>query len=606
MQYLLRSGSVAVLRRAGARSLAIGAASVKRDVARLKIAEIDSQSAQVAPQLIDAFNREHDYLRISLTEKCNLRCFYCMPEDGVELSPPQQLLTDDEVVHLAELFVRAGVRKLRLTGGEPTVRRNIVELVGRLSGLRDLGLQSIGMTSNGLALHRKLPDLVENGLTHLNLSLDTLDQFKFELITRRRGHDAVVKSLDTALSLPGLQSVKLNVVVVKGLNDSEVFDFVEMTKERPLSVRFIEFMPFTGNKWDKAKMVPSGDLLHRIASRYPNVRKAEDSLNDTARSYEIPGHRGSIAFISSMSDHFCGTCNRLRITADGNIKVCLFGPNEVSLRDALRSGATEEELMGLIGMAVGRKKARHAGPIFSPSPRRLCPPSRLLIPTFPLWTLTSSPKHRHSTAEHSTFMHTSAVEAAERSEGPKLSHVDASGRPAMVDVTDKPVTSRTAIAQGRIYLNQIAFDLVTDPGSVTGPASELSPVTTDRVAKALSKGPVLLTAELAGIQAAKRTSSLIPLCHPLPLTHVSITLSPEQDDDSRSGSRWIQCVAKVRCDGKTGVEMEALTAVSVSLLTVWDMLKAVAGAEMEIGDVRVVHKQGGKSGDFLTPGEPSA
>jgi len=264
-------------------------------------------------------------------------------------------------VRLAELFVRNGVTKIRLTGGEPSIRKNIVELVGKLSHLRHLGLKSIGMTSNGLAMHRKLPDLVDNGLTHLNLSLDTLDEFKFELITRRRGHDLVLKSLNTALRLPGLQSVKLNVVIVKGLNDSEVLDFVEMTKDRPISIRFIEFMPFTGNKWDKAKMVPSGDLLQRIASQYPSVRKAADEFNETARSYTIPGHRGSIAFISSMSDHFCSTCNRLRITADGNIKVCLFGPNELSLRDALRSGATDEELMGLVGKAVGRKKEKHAG-----------------------------------------------------------------------------------------------------------------------------------------------------------------------------------------------------------------------------------------------------
>jgi len=358
---LVRPGRLSLLGQAGGRTYAAIAAVAKRNLARVNIAEKDSQTPSVAPQLIDAFSRKHDYLRISLTEKCNLRCFYCMPEDGIELSPRQQLLTDDEIVRLAELFVRNGVTKIRLTGGEPTIRQNIVELVGKLSRLRHLGLHSIGMTSNGLALHRKLPDLVKNGLSHLNLSLDTLDEFKFELITRRRGHELVVKSLDTALQLPELQSVKINVVIVKGLNDTEVLDFVEMTKDRPVSIRFIEFMPFTGNKWDKAKMIPSEELLHRIASHYPTVRKAADELNDTARSYTIPGHLGSIAFISSMSDHFCGTCNRLRITADGNIKVCLFGPNEVSLRDALRSGATDEALMDLVGMAVGRKKEKHAG-----------------------------------------------------------------------------------------------------------------------------------------------------------------------------------------------------------------------------------------------------
>ncbi|KZO96415.1 molybdenum cofactor biosynthesis prote [Calocera viscosa TUFC12733] len=583
-----------MLRRAGARTYAAVAAGAKRDLAKL----------------IDAFNRKHDYLRISLTEKCNLRCFYCMPEEGVDLSPRHQLLTDDEIVRLAELFVRNGVTKIRLTGGEPTIRKNIVELVGRLSYLRHLGLQSIGMTSNGLALHRKLPDLVDNGLTHLNLSLDTLDEFKFELITRRRGHDVVLKSLDTALSLAGLQAVKLNVVIVKGLNDSEVLDFVDMTKDRPISIRFIEFMPFTGNKWDKAKMVPSGDLLQRIASHYPDLRKAADELNDTARSYVIPGHLGSIAFISSMSDHFCGTCNRLRITADGNIKVCLFGPNELSLRDVLRSGATDGELMDLVGMAVGRKKEKHAGmenidvvnnrpmiliggTIFSPPPTRLYNRGRLLISTFPVWAFASTSATRTPTAQHSAYVHTSAARTAERADkAPKLTHIDGSGRPVMVDVSSKNITSRSAIATGRIILNKLAYDLITDPTSAQIAAAAKSDSTAARLSKAISKGPVLLTAELAGIQAAKQTSSLIPLCHPLPLTHVRVTLTPDESD------RSVRCEAEVRCDGKTGVEMEALTACTVSLLTVWDMVKAVAGREMEIGAVTVVSKRGGKSGDW--------
>lgn len=212
------------------------------------------------------------------------------------------------------------------------------------------------MTSNGLALHRHLPQLVKNGLTHLNLrsalrslllpinlqrsnsSLDTLDPFKFELITRRRGHDAVLKALNVALA-SSLASVKINVVVIKDLNDSEVLDFVEMTKNENISVRFIEFMPFTGsyffysamikmltlilagNKWDKKKMVPSSELLQRIRARHPNVERAPDELNDTARSWSIPGYKGHFGFISSMSDHFCSSCNRLRLTADGQIKV---------------------------------------------------------------------------------------------------------------------------------------------------------------------------------------------------------------------------------------------------------------------------------------------
>ncbi|KAG6879563.1 hypothetical protein C0992_001390 [Termitomyces sp. T32_za158] len=282
--------------------------------AKAKIAQIDAISP-FSPSLVDSYGRKHDYLRISLTERCNLRCFYCMPSEGVELSPDGNILTNDEVIRLATLFVRSGVTKIRLTGGEPTVRKGIEELIGRLNELRSLGLKSIAMTSNGLVLRRRLPKLIENGLTHLNLrslhfpsiitrakhlySLDTLDPFKFELMTRRPGHDAVLKALDVALT-SSLQSVKLNVVVIKGLNDSELVDFVEMTKDKALSVRFIEFMPFTGNKWDAKKMVPSADLLEQLTGRYPNLYRASDELNDTARSWKIPGYAGSFGFISSI------------------------------------------------------------------------------------------------------------------------------------------------------------------------------------------------------------------------------------------------------------------------------------------------------------------
>ncbi|KXN88832.1 Cyclic pyranopterin monophosphate synthase, mitochondrial, partial [Leucoagaricus sp. SymC.cos] len=324
-----------------------------------RIVDIDS-NRPFTGQFYDTFNRKHDYLRISLTERCNLRCFYCMPSEGIELSPDGKLLTNDEVFRLAKLFVKSGITKIRLTGGEPTVRKGIMELMGKFNELKQHGLKALAMTTNGIALHRRLPAFVENGLTHLNLSLDTLDPFKFEIITRRRGHDAVLKSLDTALSLP-MDSIKLNVVVIRGLNDSEVLEFVKLTQDKPISVRFIEFMPFTGNKWDKKKMVPSSELLERIRMEYPTIQRASDELNDTARSWYIPGFAGSFGFISSMSDHFCGTCNRLRLTADGQIKVCLFDPKEISLRDVMRAGACDEDLLRVIHQAVLGKKAKHAG-----------------------------------------------------------------------------------------------------------------------------------------------------------------------------------------------------------------------------------------------------
>ncbi|KAA1468082.1 molybdenum cofactor biosynthesis prote [Dentipellis sp. KUC8613] len=570
-----------------------------------RIAQIDD-SAPVAPSLVDTFGRHHNYLRISLTERCNLRCFYCMPEDGVPLSPNERILSDDEIIRLATLFVKSGVTKIRLTGGEPTVRKTIVQLVGRLNELRQHGLQSIGMTSNGLILHRHLDKLVANGLTHLNLSLDTLDPFKFEIMTRRMGHEAVLRSLSQALASPGLTSVKLNVVVIKGLNDSEVLKFVEMTRDQDLSIRFIEFMPFTGNKWDKAKMVPSAVLISRIAAVHPGLVKAADELNDTARSYQIPSHRGSIGFISSMSDHFCSSCNRLRLTADGQIKVCLFDAKEVSLRDQMRAGADDQQLLQTIGRAVRGKKEKHAGmediDVVTNRPMILIGGIRTRLSSLTRAKLV--PWHLIIPASFSLkqIRHSSTSTPSP----PKLSHMDDAGRPSMVDVSEKQPTKRTATATGRIYLSRIAYELIT-PTSSASTSSDVSasPLLEKAKAKARGKGDVLTVAQLAAIMASKRTSDLIPLCHPLGLSHVSVTLTPEEHPDDTQNPKMrglchsVLCKATVTCEGRTGVEMEALTAVSVGLLTVWDMLKAVAGKEMVISDIFVAHKAGGKSGDFI-------
>ncbi|KAI0673662.1 molybdenum cofactor biosynthesis prote [Trametes maxima] len=608
-----------------------------------RISAVDAaRGTSVSPFLIDAFNRQHNYLRISLTERCNLRCFYCMPSEGIELSPPEHILSDDEVIRLAALFVKSGVTKIRLTGGEPTVRKGIVDIVGRLNELRKLGLESIGMTTNGIALHRKLPALVQNGLTHLNISLDTLDPFKFEIMTRRMGHDAVLRSLHTALESRELQSVKLNVVVVKGLNDHEVPDFVEMTKDSRLSVRFIEFMPFTGNKWDKAKMVPSSELLTRIRERYPAARKGSDELNDTARSYIIPGHAGSFGFISSMSDHFCGSCNRLRLTADGQIKVCLFDAKEISLRDQMRSGMSDGALLDTIGRAVMGKKEKHAGmedidvvtnrPMIliggvhrlsaSRSIRRW--PSTRVFDLIPTSCATPAVVRCFSTT---VATGNSSGTASPNTPTPRLTHIDDSGHASMVDVAHKDPTSRAATASGRITIPKIAYELVTGESIVDEGDGRLTDAQAASVRKARAKGDVLTVAQLAGIMGCKRTAELIPLCHPLQLSHISVTLHPEVAYEDRpaadastadaralaQGTRSdiglrlfaarpvysIVCRATVSCEGKTGVEMEALTAVSVGLLTVWDMLKAVAGREMAIGEIMVTRKEGGASGSFV-------
>lgn len=308
--------------------------------------------------LTDTYGRQHNYLRISLTERCNLRCQYCMPEDGVTLTPKDKLLSAEEIVKIAKLFVEEGVEKIRLTGGEPLIRPDVERIVGDLKAIA--GVKSLALTTNGILLTRKLPSLQKAGLDGLNISLDTLIPAKFEFITRRRGWDKVFNGIKLALEF-NYDPVKINCVVKRGMNEDEVCDFVALTKNMNLDVRFIEYMPFDGNKWNDKKMVPYQEMLGTIRTKWPSFQRLEDKPNDTSKAYKVPGWAGQVGFITSMSDHFCGTCNRLRITADGNLKVCLFGNAEVSLRDVIRSNETDESLLKIIGAAVGRKKKQHAG-----------------------------------------------------------------------------------------------------------------------------------------------------------------------------------------------------------------------------------------------------
>lgn len=323
-----------------------------------------------------------------------------MPEEGVPLSPPSHVLTTPEIVYLSTIFVSQGVTKIRLTGGEPTVRKDIIPMMQKIGELRRDGLRELCLTTNGISLHRKLDSMVEAGLTGVNLSLDTLDPFQFQLMTRRKGFDAVMKSIDRILEMNKLGAgikLKINCVVMRGLNDREIVPFVEMGRDKDVEVRFIEYMPFDGNKWSKGKMLPYVEMLDMIREKYPSLEKVADHKNDTSKTYRVPGFQGKIGFITSMTHNFCGTCNRLRITSDGNLKVCLFGNSEVSLRDMIRKenngepldeqalealnllesarksaraeqdgdwhavNERERELLDIIGMAVKRKKARHAG-----------------------------------------------------------------------------------------------------------------------------------------------------------------------------------------------------------------------------------------------------
>ncbi|CAK7220577.1 hypothetical protein SEUCBS140593_004280 [Sporothrix eucalyptigena] len=593
--------------------------------------------------LTDGFQRQHDYLRISLTERCNLRCLYCMPEEGVELSPARNLLTTPEIVLLANVFVAQGVNKIRLTGGEPTVRRDILPLMRQLGELRRIGLRELCLTTNGLALHRKLEAMAESGLTGVNLSLDTLDPLQFRLMTRRDGFAAVQRSMDRILELnkagAGIR-LKINCVVMRGLNDRELGDFVALTRDHDLEVRFIEYMPFDGNRWSTGKMVSFNEMLERIGAKYPTLRRAavdahHNGPHETSKTYEVPGFAGRVGFITSMTQNFCGGCNRLRITSDGSLKVCLFGNAEVSLRDILRKANGDEpideaammemvrvardaaslptaqgpnvevplsdvlpnasDLLDVIGMAVKRKKERHAGigELEHMKNRPMILIGAAYMPygipsTAPLYTaklLSISHKRAHySTTRESNRKDDGQggrqEQAQNISDEPRLTHVSQSGTAHMVSVAEKAVTARTAAAVCTVYFS--------------------SPVAAALVrANDMAKGDVLGVARIAGIMAAKRTADLIPLCHPLALSHVAVdlTISDESDKGSDNTYGHVDIRATVRCEGKTGVEMEALMAASVAGLTVFDMCKAVDKG-MRIDGLRVVLKEGGKSGHW--------
>jgi len=336
--------------------------SLESDKLSLLKKRIEKDEPNISDFLFDNFNRGHDYLRISLTERCNLRCQYCMPENGVDLTPQNNLLTTEEILKLSKFFVKNGVTKIRLTGGEPLIRKDFVDIVASLNDLKhkqnENRLKMIGVTTNGIVLGRKLSALKKAGLDAINISLDTLQPLKYEFVTRRRGFERVMSNIKKSVEL-GFTSVKVNCVVMKGLNEDEVCDFVSLTKDIPVDVRFIEYMPFDGNKWNQNKMISYRVLLKEIENKFKNVEKLQDHHNDTSKAFKVPGFVGKFGFITSMSDNFCSSCNRLRLTADGNLKVCLFGNNEVSLRDVLRE--KQENIEHVIGEAVKRKKKQHAG-----------------------------------------------------------------------------------------------------------------------------------------------------------------------------------------------------------------------------------------------------
>lgn len=276
-----------------------------------------------------------------------------MPKDGVTLQPIEDLLSTSEIVRLAKLFASSGVTRIRLTGGEPLLRRDVVDLVAQLREIP--GIESVGITTNGIMLQNKLLALKKAGLDRLNISLDTLKPDIFAHITRRQGFSRVMSSILEAQT-QGFFPLKINAVVQRNLNLNEVANFVAFTELNAVDVRFIEWMPFDSNRWNDDNFVSYKEMLESIRKKFPVLEKLVDGPNDTSKAYTVPGFKGQFGFITSMSEHFCSSCNRLRLTADGNLKVCLFGNTEVSLRDAIRDGVADDDIRAIINAAVMRKK----------------------------------------------------------------------------------------------------------------------------------------------------------------------------------------------------------------------------------------------------------
>ncbi len=291
--------------------------------------------------LQDSHGRDHAYLRISLTERCNLRCTYCMPANGVPLSPKSHLMTYEEIYDIAKTFVDHGVTKIRLTGGEPLVRKDIPVILEKLASLP----VELSITSNAVIIDKFIPVLKANGVNKINVSLDSLDKNKFKHITRRHEFRRVYDNI-LLLVKEGF-TVKVNAVLMKGFNDNEIIDFIHFTRDLPVSVRFIEFMPFDGNKWDMSKMVSYAEVMTYVNNAFAEdkVERLQDAPNDTSKNYKIKDYKGSFAIISSVTNPFCDSCNRLRLTANGQLKNCLFSATESDVLTTLRAGKPIEPII---------------------------------------------------------------------------------------------------------------------------------------------------------------------------------------------------------------------------------------------------------------------
>ncbi len=307
--------------------------------------------------LIDTFGRVATNLRISVTDRCNFRCRYCMPEEGMVWMNRKEILTFEEILRLAKLFIGLGINKIRLTGGEPTLRKDLAKLIGMLAPLS--GLKDLSMTTNGFFLKEFAGDFYRAGLRRINVSLDSLSPDRFATMARRDAYKKVLDGLDELAKYP-IRPVKINTVIMKGFNDDEVLPLVEFAREHDYQIRFIEFMPLDGEGvWSRDKVMTTKEILDAIRMKHDLIPKETRADHVPADTFRFIDGRGEVGFISSVSEPFCESCNRIRITADGHFRNCLFSLEETDLKTPLRAGASDAELAELIRGEVWRKWAGH-------------------------------------------------------------------------------------------------------------------------------------------------------------------------------------------------------------------------------------------------------
>ncbi|MBQ18947.1 MAG: GTP 3',8-cyclase MoaA [Planctomycetaceae bacterium] len=310
------------------------------------------------PPLVDSFGRRHNNLRLSVTDRCNLRCFYCMPADDVEFVAREELLTFEEIGRFVTVAARLGVDKLRITGGEPLVRRDLPVLIEKLAAID--GIQDIGLSTNGILLGEQARDLFAAGLRRINVSLDALDPVRFKEVTRREGHEKVLEGLQAAKDA-GFDPIKINAVAIRGLTEDQLIPFGRFARESGVEVRFIEFMPLDAdNAWDRNRVLFASEIRSRLEAEFgPLVARGRPDPTAPSSDFEFADGRGRVGFIASVSEPFCGMCNRFRLTADGKLRNCLFSLIETDIKTILRDGGTDEQMIESIRSSIHEKAEGH-------------------------------------------------------------------------------------------------------------------------------------------------------------------------------------------------------------------------------------------------------